>query len=207
MAQSKRKKQIYQFAYGIGASVVIIGALFKILHFKIGFITGGLMLTIGMVAEAMVFAFSAFEPVDEEYDWTLAYPELKGDAPKDAEGLLAQKLNTILEEAQLDAELVGKLTTSINNFQDASMNVAPVVESIAATNNYSEQLSIASSQMESLNNLYKLQVESSEKQAEINEAIVENAAKLKEQMESLATNLSSLNGVYGGMLSAMSNSN
>ena len=207
MAQSRRKKQLYQFAYGIGASVVIIGALFKILHFKIGFITGGLMLTIGMVAEAMVFAFSAFEPVDEEYDWTLAYPELKGDAPKDAEGLLAQKLNTILEEAQLDAELVGKLATSINNFQDASMNVAPVVESIAATNNYSEQLSIASSQMESLNNLYKLQVESSEKQAEINEAIVENAAKLKEQMESLATNLSSLNGVYGGMLSAMSNSN
>jgi len=207
MAQSKRKKQIYQFAYGIGASVVIIGALFKILHFKIGIITGGVMLTIGMVTEALVFAFSAFESVDEEYDWTLAYPELKGDAPKDAEGLLAQKLNTILEEAQLDAELVGKLTTSINNFQDASMNVAPVVESIAATNNYSEQLSIASSQMESLNNLYKLQVESSEKQAEINEAIVENAAKLKEQMESLATNLSSLNGVYGGMLSAMSNSN
>jgi gliding motility-associated protein GldL len=207
MAQSRRKKQIYQFAYGIGASIVIIGALFKILHFKFGIITGGLMLTIGMVAEALVFAFSAFEPVDEEYDWTLAYPELKGGAPKDVEGLLAQKLNAILEEAQLDAELVGNLTTSIRNFQDASQNVAPVVESIAATNNYSEQLVMASNQMESLNNLYKIQVETSEKQAEINEAILDNAAKLQEQMESLATNLSSLNGVYGGMLSAMSNSN
>ncbi len=207
MAQSQRKKQIYQFAYGIGASIVIIGALFKILHFKFGIITGGLMLTIGMVAEALVFAFSAFEPVDEEYDWTLAYPELKGGAPKDVEGLLAQKLNAILEEAKLDAELVGNLTTSIKNFQDASMNVAPVVESIAATNNYSEQLVMASNQMESLNNLYKTQVETSEKQAEINEAILDNAAKLQEQMESLATNLSSLNGVYGGMLSAMSNSN
>jgi gliding motility-associated protein GldL len=208
MAQSQRKKQIYQFAYGIGASVVIIGALFKILHFKFGIITGGLMLTIGMVAEAFVFAFSAFEPVDEEYDWTLAYPELKGGgAPKDVEGLLAQKLNEILAEAQLDAELVGNLTTSIRNFQDASMNVAPVVESIAATNNYSEQLVMASNQMESLNNLYKIQVETSEKQTEINEAILDNAAKLQEQMESLATNLSSLNGVYGGMLSAMSNSN
>jgi len=207
MAQSRRKKQIYQFAYGIGASIVIIGALFKILHFKLGIITGGLMLTIGMVAEALVFAFSAFEPVDEEYDWTLAYPELKGGAPKDAEGLLAQKLNAILEEAQLDAELVGNLTTSIKNFQDASMNVAPVVESIAATNNYSEQLVMASNQMESLNNLYKIQVETSEKQAEINEVILDNASKLQEQMESLATNLSSLNGVYGGMLSAMSNSN
>ncbi|MFK5891415.1 MAG: gliding motility protein GldL [Flavobacteriaceae bacterium] len=207
MAQSQRKKQIYQFAYGIGASIVIIGALFKILHFKFGIITGGLMLTIGMVAEALVFAFSAFEPVDEEYDWTLAYPELKGGAPKDVEGLLAQKLNAILEEAKLDAELVGNLTTSIRNFQDASVNVAPVVESIAATNNYSEQLVMASNQMESLNNLYKIQVETSEKQTEINEAILDNASKLQEQMESLATNLSSLNGVYGGMLSAMSNSN
>ena len=207
MAQSRRKKQIYQFAYGIGASIVIIGALFKILHFKFGIITGGLMLTIGMVAEALVFAFSAFEPVDEEYDWTLAYPELKGGTSKDVEGLLAQKLNAILEEAKLDAELVGNLTTSIRNFQDASMNVAPVVESIAATNNYSEQLVMASNQMESLNNLYKIQVETSEKQTEINEAILDNASKLQEQMESLATNLSSLNGVYGGMLSAMSNSN
>jgi gliding motility-associated protein GldL len=210
MAQSHRKKQMYNMAYGLGASVVIIGALFKILHFKFGVITGGLMLTIGMVVEAGVFALSAFEPVDDDYDWSRVYPQLKGDEtqePKDAEGMLAQKLNDILAEAKLDAELVGNLTTSIRNFQDASMNVAPVVESIAATNNYSEQLTIASNQMESLNNLYKLQLETSERQAEINEAIVENASKLKEQMESLATNLSSLNGVYGGMLSAMSNSN
>ncbi len=210
MAQSHRKKQMYNMAYGLGASVVIIGALFKILHFKFGIITGGLMLTIGMVVEAGVFALSAFEPVDDDYDWSRVYPELKGDepqVPKDAEGMLAQKLNDILADAKLDAELVGNLTASIKNFQDASMNVAPVVESIAATNNYSEQLTIASNQMESLNNLYKLQLETSERQAEINEAIVENASKLKEQMESLATNLSSLNGVYGGMLSAMSNSN
>jgi len=157
MAQSHRKKQMYNMAYGLGASVVIIGALFKILHFKFGIITGGLMLTIGMVVEAGVFALSAFEPVDDDYDWSRVYPELKGDesqVPKDAEGMLAQKLNDILADAKLDAELVGNLTASIKNFQDASMNVAPVVESIAATNNYSEQLTIASNQMESLNNFY-----------------------------------------------------
>ena len=57
--------------------------------------------------------------------------------------------------------------------------------------------------MESLNSLYQLQVESASRQAEINTESIENASKLKEQMESLATNLSSLNGVYGGMLSAM----
>lgn len=163
-----------------------------------------------MVVEALVFALSAFEPVEEEYDWSLVYPQFKpgvSQEPVDAEGMLAQKLNQILADAHLDVELVQNLAIGIKNFQDASQNVAPVVESIAATNNYSEQLNIASNQMESLNNFYKLQIENSEKQTDINDAIVENAARLKEQMESLATNLSSLNGVYGGMLSAMSNSN
>jgi gliding motility-associated protein GldL len=64
-------------------------------------------------------------------------------------------------------------------------------------------LSLAAAQMESLNSLYQVQVESASRQAEINTESIENAGKLKEQMESLATNLSSLNGVYGGMLSAM----
>ena len=66
-------------------------------------------------------------------------------------------------------------------------------------------MSMAAIQMESLNGLYKVQMESSSKQTELNNAVVENTEKLKEQMDSLAKNLSSLNGVYGGMLSAMSN--
>jgi gliding motility-associated protein GldL len=69
------KKQM-NFAYGMGAAVVIIGALFKITHIEFGFITGNLMLTIGLVVEALIFALSAFEPVDDELDWTLVYPEL-----------------------------------------------------------------------------------------------------------------------------------
>lgn len=65
-------------------------------------------------------------------------------------------------------------------------------------------MALAAAQMESLNSLYKVQVETAGRQAEINNEVANNAGKLKEQMESLATNLSSLNGVYGGMLSAMS---
>jgi gliding motility-associated protein GldL len=61
----------------------------------------------------------------------------------------------------------------------------------------------AAAQMESINSLYKAQLESATRQSEINKESIENATKLKEQMESLASNLSSLNGVYGGMLSAM----
>jgi hypothetical protein len=59
--------------------------------------------------------------------------------------------------------------------------------------------------MESLNSLYKIQLQSASRNAQINEEVVENNIKLKEQMQSLTSNLSSLNNVYGGMLSAMSN--
>ncbi|WP_460189260.1 type IX secretion system motor protein PorL/GldL [Urechidicola sp. KH5] len=203
MAQSKSTKKIFNMAYGLGAAIVILGALFKILHWKFG----NEMLMIGMIVEALVFAISAFEPVEDELDWTKVYPELSGGKAKekgDVQGMLSQKLDDMLQEAKLDAGLMKSLGDSIQNFKGAAENIAPAVDSIAATNKYSEQLSLAASQMESLNSLYQVQLEGASRQAEINKEAAENAGKLKEQMESLATNLSSLNGVYGGMLSAMS---
>jgi hypothetical protein len=59
--------------------------------------------------------------------------------------------------------------------------------------------------MESLNSLYKIQLQSASRNAQINEEVAENNLKLKDQMQSLTSNLSSLNNVYGGMLSAMNN--
>jgi len=151
MAQ-KGKLTITNMIYGLGAAIVIVGALFKIQHWPYG----SEILTLGMIVEALVFTYSAFERQAADLDWSLVYPELAGgqsvggkkkkEEPKDAEGLLSKKLD---------------------------------------------------------NSLYKVQMESANRQAAINEEAVENATKLKEQMQSLASNLSSLNGVYGGMLSAM----
>ncbi|MFD1293385.1 gliding motility protein GldL [Lutibacter holmesii] len=211
MAQSKNKKKLFNYAYGIGAAVVIVGALFKIQHWPFG----SEMLTLGMAVEAIVFFLSAFESVEEDLDWSLVYPELAGGADKDqdrkdasqAQSLLSSKLDDMLKEAKLDAGLMESLGQSLQNFKGAADNIAPAVDSIAATNKYSEQLSLAAVQMESLNSLYKVQLESTSRQAEINQEISENAAKLKEQMASMANNLSSLNGVYGGMLSAMTPKN
>lgn len=208
---SKASKKLMNMAYGLGASIVIIGALFKITHFEIGPLTGNVMLTIGLVTEALIFAISAFEPVDDDLDWSLVYPELAGgqskgnkkEQPKDAEGLLSKKLDELLKEAKIDGELMASLGNSIKNFEGAAKGISPTVDSIAATKKYGEEMSLAAAQMESLNSLYKVQLESINRQAAINEESVENAAKLKEQMQSLASNLSSLNGVYGGMLTAM----
>jgi len=207
-------KKAMNFAYGMGAAIVILGALFKITHLEMGPITGNLMLTIGLVTEAIIFALSAFEPVDNELDWSLVYPELAGgeakkkaakEDPKDAQGLLSQKLDAMLKEAKIDGELMSSLGNSIKNFEGAAKAISPTVDSIAGQRKYAEDLTTAAAQMESLNSLYKVQLESASRNAQINNEVAENNLKLKDQMQSLTSNLSSLNNVYGGMLSAMSN--
>lgn len=209
-------KQKMNFAYGMGAAVVIIGALFKITHAEIGLLNGNVLLTIGLVVEAGIFALSAFEPVEDEYKWENVYPQLKdinaapGKAAKiesttDAEGMLSKKLDAMLKDAKIDGELMVSLGNSIKNFEGAAKSIMPTADSIASTKKYSEELTLAAAQMESLNSLYKIQLQSASRNAQINEEVVENNIKLKEQMQSLTINLSSLNNVYGGMLSAMSN--
>ena len=205
-------KKTMNFAYGMGAAVVIVGALFKIIHFEIGPLTGNVMLTIGLVTEAIIFALSAFEPVDQDLDWSLVYPELAGGQAKsktaikeDAQGLLSQKLDTMLKEAKIDGELMASLGNSIKNFESAAKGIAPTVDSMVGQKKYSEELSMAAAQMESLNSLYKVQLESATRNAEANKEIADNAAKLKDQMQAMTANIASLNNVYGGMLTAMGN--
>jgi len=206
MAQSRKSKKLMNMVYGLGAAIVIIGALFKIQHITILGISGGLMLTIGLIVEAGVFAISAFEPVDDDLDWSKVYPEL-GDSDEEAtgaQGMLSQKLDNLLREAELDKTLIVSLGDSIKNFKGAAQGLSDASETIASTNNYNEQMSKAAAQMESLNGLYQVQMDNANKQTELNSSLVENSEKLKEQMETLAENMSSLNGVYGGMLTAMS---
>ncbi|MCG2430747.1 gliding motility protein GldL [Aequorivita xiaoshiensis] len=219
MAKSKSSKKLFNMAYGLGASVVIIGALFKITHFEIAGIGGNLLLTIGLVTEAIIFAISAFEPVDDELDWSLVYPELAGGAagtsgrravgqqPEETQGMLSKKLDDMLKEAKIDSELMSSLSSSIRSFEGAAKGIAPTAEAMSSTKKYSEEMALAAAQMDSLNSLYKVQIESTSRQTDANKEIAENAEQLKQQMQNLATNLSSLNGVYGGMLSAMSTKN
>ena len=202
-------KKVMNFCYGMGAAVVIIGALFKLMHWP----GASAMLIIGLGTEALIFGLSAFDPVDTELDWSLVYPELAGgesstkrtvkEDPKEAQGLLSQKLDNLLKEAKIDGELMASLGNSIKNFESAAKGISPTVDSISSQKKYSEELTLAAAQLESLNSLYKVQLESASRNAQINQEVAENNLKLKDQMQSLTSNLSSLNNVYGGMLSAM----
>ncbi len=203
-------KKAMNFAYGMGAAVVIIGALFKIQHW-----TGAsLMLIVGLSVEALIFGLSAFDPVDKELDWSLVYPELAGgeakergkkEDPKEAQGLLSQKLDAMLKEAKIDGQLMESLGNSIKNFEGAAKSISPTVDAMAGQKKYAEEMTKAAANMETLNGLYQVQLQSAERNAKINDEVAENNLKLKDQMQSLTSNLSTLNNVYGGMLSAMSN--
>ena len=87
----------------------------------------------------------------------------------------------------------------------AAKAISPTVDSVASTKKYAEEMTKAASQLETLNGLYQVQLQSAERNAKINDEVAENNLKLKDQMQSLTSNLSTLNNVYGGMLSAMSN--
>ena len=149
MAQSKSTKKLFNMAYGLGASVVIIGALFKILHWEFGPLTGGLLLAVGLITEALIFAISAFEPVDDEYDWSLVYPELNNGQSKgnkndvkqaqEAEGLLGRKLDELLKDANIDSQLFSSLGESIKSFEGAAKSMAPTTDAIQNTQKYSEE--------------------------------------------------------------------
>jgi gliding motility-associated protein GldL len=203
-------KKAMNFAYGMGAAVVIIGALFKLMHWP----GASLMLIVGLGTEALIFGLSAFDPVDKELDWSLVYPELAGgeakergkkEDSKEAQGLLSQKLDAMLKEAKIDGALMESLGNSIKNFEGAAKAISPTVDSVASTKKYAEEMTKAASQLETLNGLYQVQLQSAERNAKINDEVAENNLKLKDQMQSLTSNLSTLNHVYGGMLSAMSN--
>ena len=166
-------KNTMNMAYGLGASIVIIGALMKIIHQDLGPISGNLMLTIGLVTEALIFALSAFDPPGEDIDWSKVYPELAGGASsamkESPQGLLTKKLDVMLAEAKVDVRLMSSLTSSIKDFEASAKSGADSADSLA----------------------------------KINKEFANNAIQLQKQMESLATNLESLNSVYGGVLSAM----
>jgi len=204
-------QRVMNMAYGLGAAVVIIGALFKLMHWPFA----SEMLIAGLGTEAFIFAMSAFEPIHKELDWSLVYPELAGgdakkkevkkENPAEAQGLLSQKLDNLLKEAKIDGALMSSLGNSIKNFESAAKGIAPTVDSISSQKKYSEEMSTAAAQMESLNSLYKVQLDSAARNAEANKVIAENATKLQAEMTAMTKNIASLNNVYGGMLSAMGN--
>jgi gliding motility-associated protein GldL len=209
----KRFKNFMTKLYGLGAAVVIMGALFKILHLK----GADLMLIVGLTTEAVIFAISAFEAQPKEYDWTLAYPELENEPAKEKKvrrsggGTVTQELDRMLEEAKIGPELLDSLSNGMRKLSETAASLNTATDAAGATAAYSEQLGAAAKNMEALNALYAVQLESSASQMEVQSAVLEklgvsaqSAESLSAEVTKLSQNLAQLNSVYGNMLTAMS---
>ncbi|MFV0530259.1 MAG: gliding motility protein GldL [Flavobacteriales bacterium] len=164
-AKTKAKDKTLNMVYSIGAAIVIIGALFKINHWYIPgvpFLNGTFFLALGLIMEAVIFFIFAFDPPSGEYDWEKAYPELVDGGPVERKvavkaeaevegGSLSKKLDDLLKDARLDAELVTGLKHS---FEKLGHSVDALNQSTEDAKNVSEQLNVLSGNLSSLNNIY-----------------------------------------------------
>jgi gliding motility-associated protein GldL len=186
-------KKTMNLAYGLGASVVILGALFKLTHFEIGFLNGTVMLTLGLVSEALIFGISAFEKPEEELDWSRVYPQLKGGSavePETPEGLLSKRIDKLLSEAKVDADLMNRLSQSIQNFETLAKQIQPSVQALNQTESYTRELENTTSHLVKLQELYSSQVESSTIKASVEKQMAEQASILKSQTEQYSAEMS-----------------
>ena len=141
LVKSRKYQKVMGFIYGFGASIVLVGALFKIEHFP----GASIMLMVGLLTEAFIFAVSAFEPPHEEYDWSLVYPELAGiDEPDQIDSKAAvqskktalERFDAMIESAEISPELFEKLGNGLRNMSDTAEKLHDVSEATVATNNY-----------------------------------------------------------------------
>ena len=201
--ESKTWKNIMKYVYGLGAAVVIMGALFKIMHWP----GASLMLIVGLSTEAVIFVMSVLEPVHLDSDWSRVFPELadtEGEGVDEVEGVglydlikagseepgsQADKLADKLGEAGIDNALIGRLKDGMSNLADNASSLGSMASATGATDQYVTSLQNASSNLDSLADQYK---ESATSIA----AISGEGNNFGPEMERLSSNIAALNSTY-----------
>jgi len=180
--QGKKFKNFMTKLYGWGASVVILGALFKIEHFK----GASIMLMAGLGTEALIFFFSAFEPPHVEPDWTLVYPELAGMAgedfmienqshSRDKRGdAVSQELDKMLAEAKIGPELIDSLGKSFHSLSENTSKLSDITNATVATNEYVDNVKQASKSVDQLSNTYQKTAQELTKEISVSENYYNN---------------------------------
>lgn len=194
-------KTIMPKVYGIGAAVVIIGALFKILH-----LTGAdEMLMIGLSVEAAIFFLSAFEPPHPEPDWSKVYPELSEDfegpvnqgatriSNKPAAGdspLL--KIDEMLKTAKVDQNLLDNLGKGLNNLATSASQMNSLSNAAVATNEYAKNVQSASAALTEMNKSYGTAMKAVSEMANASK----DTGEYHNQVQKVTKNLAALNSIY-----------
>ncbi len=164
IVKSRGFKNFMAKLYGIGASVVILGALFKINHYQ----GADIMLIIGLTTESIIFFFSAFEPPHVEPDWSLVYPELAGmyhgvaseiEIESGSKAGLTENLDSMLHEAKIGPELIESLGAGLRSLSDNTNKLRDVTDATVATNEFTQKVRGASNSVEALSDSYNKQAD------------------------------------------------
>ncbi len=211
IVQSSGWKSFTSKLYGFGASIVIIGALFKIQHWPFA----GAALTTGLLIEAVIFFFSAFEPLHEELDWTLVYPELAGMSDPDEideykeqaisdRNVGLQKFDELFQQSQINAEDVRSLGKHLNTISTTTETIGDITSASLVTKEYFDKMGSAAQNMDSVANAYGANT------GELNESVntlatsYKNTASMIDQKgkdiaDKFATSSSNLTATYEAM--------
>lgn len=200
---AKKKFDLLHVAISWGASIVIIGALFKILH--LGGVWGNYMIGLGLGVEAFLFFLTGFFPPAPEPAWDRVYPELNddftGELPKATTRPVAvastgfsstAALDKMLVDAKIGPELIESLGNGLRTFGDKVAAMSNVSDAASATAEFTGKVQQASAGFDSLNGAFG---KATAQLVEMGESSADSKA-YHEQVTNLAKNLSALNAVY-----------
>lgn len=202
LVETKAFKNFMSKLYGWGASVVILGALFKIMHFP----GAGPVLMTGMITEALIFFFSAFEKPMQNYEWSLVFPELaigsteltpKEGKKKNLNAPITQQLDDALSEAKIGPELLESLASGMRNLGENAKKLSGFSDAAAATDGYVSNLSKAANSVNNLSVVYDKTANALETTAGKSDAYFSN-------IEKAATAVGTLAGIYEKNIATMS---
>lgn len=191
-----------------GASVVIVGLMFKILHFK----GGEWMIGIGLGVEAILFFIMGFLTSEKDVDWTRVYPELEEDYRGDrinheskshslstSKACVTESLDKLLQDTKIDESLIASLGNGLRDLSEKVSELSKVSDTAYAANQFTDKLNAATSKATQLSTVF-------EKTAANLQAFNEASSDMQQFQDQVAQfnkNLTALNAIYGNMLQAM----
>ena len=197
---AKKNIDLLHTAISWGASVVIVGALFKILH--LGGVWGNYMIGIGLGVEAFLFFITGFFPPPKDLPWTRIYPELSEDydgdfrAPSPKQALTMSTttgaLDKMMADAKIGPDLIASLGTGLRSFADKVHSISNMADTSNATLEFAGKIQTATQKFDSLGMAFEKATGSL---TEMGNTHVD-AKAYHEQVNGMAKNLSALNAVY-----------
>jgi len=187
----------------VGAAIVIVGALFKIMHWP----GAGLALTVGLLTEAFLFFLGVFQPSpppEAHYEWERVYPELAGGAAgakpaknggTESVAALAS-IDKFLGAAGLDEKAFKSFGSGMKNLETSVSQIKNLSDTQVATEAFTKTTKDATASLSNLNKSYSGLVTSMTEMAGSSKGAADNAKEYHSQVQKAAKSLASLNAVY-----------